>query len=100
MAYDALNRIDFPLDRWLNSHFGQHAAFDGLVGFVSGNELVSGALLISVFWWVWYRQPAPAERRRDREHVVATFISGGAAFFLARVLVAVLPFRTRPRLEP
>jgi len=36
----------------------------------------------------------------DREHVVATLIAGGAAFFLARVLVAVLPFRMRPRLDP
>jgi F0F1-type ATP synthase membrane subunit c/vacuolar-type H+-ATPase subunit K len=100
MAYEALNRLDFPLDRWLNGQFGKHAAFDGLVGFVSGNELISGALLMSVFWWAWYRRPDLAERRRDREHVLATLFAGGLAFFLARVLVFVLPFRSRPRLEP
>jgi undecaprenyl-diphosphatase len=100
MAYEALNRIDFPLDHWLNSHFGKHAAFDALIGFVSGNGLVSGALLVSVFWWAWYRHTDPAVRRRDREHVLATLWAGGLAFFLARLLVLVLPFRTRPRLDP
>jgi undecaprenyl-diphosphatase len=100
MAYEALNRFDFPLERWLNGHFGKHPAFDGLVGFVSGNELISGALLISLFWWAWYRHSELVARRVDREHVVATLVAGGLAFFLARVLVAALPFRIRPRLEP
>jgi undecaprenyl-diphosphatase len=100
MAYEALNRFDFPLDHWLNGQFGKHNAFDGLVGFISGNELISGALLISVFWWAWYRRVDPGQRRLDREHVVATLIAGGLAFFLARLLVFVLPFRVRPRLDP
>jgi membrane-associated phospholipid phosphatase len=100
MAYETLNRIDFPLDHWLNGQFGKHSAFDGLVGFVSGNDLISGALLISIFWWAWYRSSDAVARRADREHVIATLFAGGLAFLLARLLVMALPFRTRPRLDP
>lgn len=100
MAFRALNRLDFPIEHWLNGHFGRHAAFDGLVGFVSGSALISGAALISLFWWSWFRSSEAAVRRRDREHVAATLFAGGLAFFLARMLVIILPFRVRPRLEP
>jgi undecaprenyl-diphosphatase len=100
MAFETLNRLDFPIDHWLNGHFGKHAAFDGAIGFVSGSALINGALILGLFWWSWHKSSDPAARRRDREHVVATLFAGAFAFFLARMLVIILPFRVRPRLEP
>jgi undecaprenyl-diphosphatase len=100
MTFDAFNHFDFPIDRWLNSCFGKHVLFDDLVGYLNGFDLFNSVLLICAFWWCWFRSAAPAERTRDREHVVLTLASGVISIVVARALALGLPFRVRPRFEP
>jgi undecaprenyl-diphosphatase len=100
MRFAALNRWDFPIDQWLNGQFGKHILFDNLVGYVSGFDLFNSVLVISAFWWCWFRSSDQATRSRDREHVVATLVAGIISIVIARGLALSLPFRVRPRFEP
>jgi undecaprenyl-diphosphatase len=100
MRFEVFNQWDFPIDRWLNDQFGKHILFDNLVGYVSGFDLFNSVLLISAFWWCWFRSNDQAARTRDREHVAATLVLGIISIVIARALALSLPFRVRPRFEP
>lgn len=100
MSFDALNRFDYPIDRWLNSGFGKHPLFDNLIGYLNGFDLFNSVFLISAFWWCWFRSPAPTDRERDRAHVATTLAAGIGSIVIARALALTLPFRVRPRFEP
>lgn len=100
MSFNALNHFDYPIDRWLNSAFGKNVLFDNLIGYLNSFDLFNSVLLIAAFWWCWFRSAQPAERSRDREHIVLTLASGIVSIVIARALALSLPFRVRPRFEP
>jgi undecaprenyl-diphosphatase len=96
----AINRFDTTLIQALNARVGTSPLCDNLIEFLSGNDLVKGALIIGLCWWYWFRQTDAATRQETRERLVCTLLAGIVGIVLARILALTLPFRMRPRFEP
>jgi undecaprenyl-diphosphatase len=73
---------------------GRFPHIDELAGLVVHDNLVKGALLLSLLWWVW-AHPTPDQQRR-REVVVATLLAALVAATASRATTILLPFRDRP----
>jgi undecaprenyl-diphosphatase len=100
MLYDSAARIDDGILRWLTSMGGRSATFDNVIEILSHGEHTKGALVMSIFWWYWFRQTDSSTTQRTREHLLCTMFSALVGLFAARILALTLPFRTRPRFDP
>jgi undecaprenyl-diphosphatase len=100
MWSNAFTRIDEITLPWLTSLAGRSAAFDDAMVYLPRGEQTNGALIMSVFWWYWFRQSDPSTTQRTREHLTCTMLAAAVGLFTARFLAATLPFRLRPRFEP
>jgi len=100
MWSNPFTRIDEIILPWLTSLAGHSAAFDNAMVYLPRGEQTNGMLIISIFWWYWFRQSDPATTQRTREHLLGTMFAAAVGLFAARFLAATLPFRLRPRFEP
>ena len=100
MWSSSFTRIDDFILAWLTSLPGHSTTFDGLMTQLPRGEQTNGMLIISIFWWYWFRQSDPATTQRTREHLLGTMFAAAVGLFAARFLAATLPFRLRPRFEP
>lgn len=100
MWSNSSTRIDDIVLRSLTALIGRSAAFDDIMEILSHGSFAIGALVMTIFWWYWFRQSNPATTQRTREHLLCTMIASAAALFVARALALTLPFRLRPRFEP
>lgn len=91
-----LNALDFPVSHFLNGFARRSWAFDESVAFLSANDLFKGGALMVLLWWAWFRAGTRAVGDAARDHVIATLASCGAALFVARLMILLLPFRERP----
>jgi undecaprenyl-diphosphatase len=96
----AATRFDDIIVRWLTSLVGRSATFDNTIEFLSHGEQTKGAIVMSIFWWYWFRQTDPSTTQRTREHLLCTMFAAVVGLFAARILALTLPFRLRPRFEP
>lgn len=97
MSINYDNQFDDRLVIWMNSFAGYSDNLDRLVGLVSGNYLLQGAVIVCIFWWCWFRKSDPATTERTREHLLCTLIASVLAIVVARMLALTMPFRARPR---
>ena len=79
---------------------GRSPTFDNIIAILSHGEQTNGAIIMSIFWWYWFRQSDRTTRHRTREHLLCTMFAATVGLFAARILALMLPFRTRPRFEP
>jgi hypothetical protein len=100
MWSNSFTRIDDIILAGLTSVPGRSTTFDHLMAQLPRGEQMNGLLIISIFWWYWFRQSDPETRRRTREHLLGTMFAAAVGLFTARFLAATLPFRLRPRFEP
>ena len=100
MGSDSATHIDDSIVLWLTSVAGRSAAFDSFMEILLHAELTNGALVISIFWWYWFRPTDPPSTQRTREYLLCTMAAAALSLFAARVLALTLPFRLRPRFEP
>jgi len=100
MWSNSATRIDEIIISWLNSLVGTSTAFDNAVTFLSHGETVNGAIVMSVFWWYWFRQSSAESVQRTREYLLGTLFAAGIGLFAARILALTLPFRLRPHFQP
>ena len=100
MWSNSATRIDDSILLALTSLVGRSAAFDGAMEGLSHASLANGVFVMTIFWWYWFRQSAPATTRRTREQLLGAMIAAVAGLFVARVMAQTLPFRLRPRFEP
>lgn len=100
MWSNSFTRIDEIILPWLTSLAGHSAAFDNAMEYLPRGEQTNGMLIISIFWWYWFRQSEPAVTQRTREHLLGTMFAAAVGLFAARFLAVTLPFRLRPRFEP
>src|ERR1700692_1768298 len=100
MWSNSATSIDGIVLAWLNSLVGRSTFFDNTITFLSHGEPVDGAIVMSVFWWYWFRQTGAATMQRTREYLVGTMFAAVAGLFAARILALILPFRLRPRFQP
>lgn len=79
----------------LNSHF---RLLGRIAAFVSENGLIKGGFIATLIWWLWF-QDTP-NQQLTREKILGTMIATIGAIFLARGLALLLPFRSRPLVNP
>jgi len=79
---------------YLNSFSRVSGPFDSFVYFVAGNHLVKAAVLLMLFWWLWFVQNEGEQLRREK--LISTIIACFVAMGVARGLALTLPFRLRP----
>lgn len=76
---------------------GQKSAlFDYLMHAVVASALVKGALLMAVFWGLWFAGGDELSVRRSRETLLATLIGAVLAMAVTKGLEAALPLKLRP----
>lgn len=97
---DAVNAFDSSIVLTLNSLIGKFPNFDRAVEFIYGNDLIQGSLIVSMFWWYWFRAGTQGVVRRTREHLIATLVGCIIAIAVGRTLAVALPMRIRPRFNP
>jgi undecaprenyl-diphosphatase len=94
-GYERLRCCNRPL---LKSVRPKSRFADYFLDVVCDNQLLTGALMMSKFWWAWFRQDK--DKRQDREIIVSGIFLCFLALFLARALALLLPFRERPGINP
>jgi undecaprenyl-diphosphatase len=89
-----MNHFDITIISFLNQFSQLSWTVDSTVKFISENHLIKGAVLLTIFWWGWFRvnkyQPLV------QVHLVSTLFNCFIAMVLARSLALLLPFRLRP----
>ena len=89
-----MNPFDMEIINVLRQFARLSWAIDSTVIFISGNHLIKGGVLLSIFWWGWFRinkyQPL------IQVHLISTLLSCIIAMVLARAFALLLPFRLRP----
>jgi undecaprenyl-diphosphatase len=94
-------RLDESVSIWFNSFAQRSGAVDRFVKFISSDSLVGGALVLAVFYFVWFEE-APDNRQapRKRDILLSTLLLAIPAVLMARVLAWNLPYRVRPIFSP
>jgi undecaprenyl-diphosphatase len=92
-----MNSFDLSILRYFNSFAQRSPLFDHFVSGLSRNTLLNGGAIVALFWWAWNRYRDDSERR---EYLLFALGASVFAIFVARVLAAILPFRTRPLHDP
>jgi membrane-associated phospholipid phosphatase len=86
------------IDSWALSasaaSIGRFPALDDLTLLVAQNDVLKGALLLAILWWLW-AQPGPDLEQR-REIVIGTLLAAIAAAAVSRGIAVLVPFRDRP----
>jgi undecaprenyl-diphosphatase len=93
-----MNRFDAGIIQSLNHFAHKSAVADHAIALVADNMLLTGALMMSVFWWAWFRDNET--EARQRRLVVSAILLAAFGLFVARGLAILLPFRLRPLWEP
>ncbi len=74
--------------------------FDNLMHAVVESAFVKGALLMAVFWGLWFAGGDELSVRRTRETLLATLIGAVLAMAVTKGLEAALPLKLRPLNTP
>jgi membrane-associated phospholipid phosphatase len=84
---------DYAISSVLNSFVGRsHAVDETLTGLMGGTSMLSGALYLSVVWFLWFKN----SDARDRVRLLIGVATAVAAALLSRAIQFSLPFHARP----
>lgn len=89
-----MNLFDSTIIDFTNQFSRLSGTVDFTVNFISENHLIKGGVLLTIFWWGWFK--ANKNQAYVRVHIISTLFSCIIAMILARALALLLPFRLRP----
>lgn len=89
-----MNYLASSIIFFLNEFSRVSKEFDYLMVFIKNNNLLKGGILVTILWWLWFRNKT--QNQLSRERIILTLVSCLIALFLARALAVTLPFRLRP----
>lgn len=90
--------IDQGIVHYLNQFSQRWPGFDEVVVMLSNSDLAKGGIVVGAVWGAWFCING-ANANRNRSSVLSAVFGALVALFVARVLAAVLPLRTRPVLD-
>ncbi len=93
-----MNFFDSSVIHFLNGFSQKSFFFDRMMNFLVDNYFLKGAMVVAVFWYLWFRKSV--NTNKVREGIVITIISSFIAIILGRLLALTLPFRVRPVYDP
>jgi undecaprenyl-diphosphatase len=89
-----MNFFDTTIIHFLNGFSQKSALFDSMMGFIVDNDFIKGGIIISLFWFFWFRNSGRIAYVRER--IIISLVSCIIGIFVGRVLALSLPFRARP----
>lgn len=89
-----MNAFDLAIIDFLNQFSQVSWRVDYTLHFISGNHLLKGGVLLTLFWWGWFR--AQEHQPIVQVHLLSTLFGCFIAMASARALAWSLPFRLRP----
>lgn len=89
-----MNGFDNTIMNFVMPFWQRSWSFDRLISFLSWNHLLKGGVLVTILWWLWFKEDDSHANRR--EHLVVTVFASIVGVALARLLALELPFRLRP----
>ena len=90
-----MNPFDYHLITFANQFARKSPFFDSSVNLFVANNLLKGGVVAMLIWFLWFYHPV-LNQAHVRQLLLATLVGGLIAMFVVRILVHVLPFRTRP----
>ena len=90
-----MNPFDYHLIEFANQFARKSPFFDSLVNLFAANNLLKGGVVATLIWFLWFYYPV-SNQPYARQLLLATLVGALMAMFVVRILVHVLPFRTRP----
>lgn len=90
-----MNPFDYHLIVFANQFARKSPFFDSLVNLFAANNLLRGGVVAMLIWFLWFYHPV-LNQAHVRQLLLATVVGGLMAMVAVRILVHVLPFRTRP----
>ncbi len=100
---DFVSSVDDRVVTYLNSFAHRSWTADYLIRSVSEATLFKGGVVITAYWWAWFRAPencAEPGSRNPRETLLYTLLICVPALLIARLMALFLPFRVRPIYNP
>lgn len=93
-----MNPFDEVILGFLNIFAQKAWAVDSIIVYISGTNIVKGAALGMILWFVWFQVDEDVDRKRSI--LLATLLAGFLALVVTRGISAVAPFRPRPIHNP
>jgi membrane-associated phospholipid phosphatase len=95
--------VDDSVVTYVNSFAHRDWNADYLICAVANGSIFKGGLVMTVYWWAWFRTPEnrdEAESRNARDILLYTLLICVPAVLCARLMASLLPFRARPIHNP
>lgn len=93
-----MNYFDTSIINFLNSLSQKLPLLNTFMLFIVDNDFIKGGVVVSIFWFFWFQEDENIIYKRER--IVISLISCIAAITVGRLLAKVLPFRSRPLINP
>lgn len=93
-----MNIFDITVVRFINGFSRISEPFDNIISYIIGNNLIKGAVIVSVLWYFWFKKSK--QLNYNRERIIIGLAASIIAIITSRVLTLFLPFRNRPFQTP
>ena len=89
-----MNAFDQSITLFVNQYAGRSWLFDSLIVLLASIDLLKGGLILSLFWYAWFRpcDDLPENRGRLLSMLGACLV----ALAITKILHLTLPYRERP----
>lgn len=91
-----MNWFDNAIFYTLHAAGQKYPLFDHLMHAVVESNFTKGALIMAIFWWLWFAQGDEASVHQTRETLVAILIGAVLAITVNKSLEISLPLNVRP----
>jgi undecaprenyl-diphosphatase len=98
-AWNFLLSVDKAISVFMNGFVQRNWSCDQLLVLFSTNSFVKGVVVISAFWYLWFRyseDQKPNLEKDSRAILLSTLLICAPMLVAIRILAVLLPFRVRP----
>lgn len=89
-----MNSFDLWIIHFINSFARRSWLADAIIMEVARSVLLTGGVLMVMFWWAWGRSAENSDE--NRQSLALTLVATTFAVVVARMLALNLPYRQRP----
>lgn len=93
-----MNIFDTSIIDFINGFSQMSKPFDHLIARIIDNNLIKGAVLVSVLWFFWFQKSS--QLTLNRGYILIGIVASMVAIVISRLLTLLIPFRARPFLNP
>jgi len=93
-----MNIFDTSIIHFINGFSHVSKTFDDFITNIVENNLVKGAVLVSILWFFWFQKSSQLNFNRGR--IIIGIVASMVAIVVSRILTLFLPFSIRPFANP